>query len=191
MQLAFPELVTVSPGCGADSASCASLLVAVRGHRDALRELLARIRRARDPDIHRAEALGRIMNAHPTEIVIAFSEHAETVAALARHLMPLGGVVCLTSHGARTASGRLTREEVLRQLEPGARLVRAAEHVRLLLSTDVLSEGVNLQRASVVVHLDLPWNPARLEQRVGRVRRLGALRDHVTVYALSPPADSE
>ena len=191
MQLAFPELVTVVSSAAPDASSCAALLVAVREHRDALSELMARIRRARDPDIDRAAALARIMDAHPGEIIIAFSEHAETVAALARHLVPLGGVVCLTSQGARTASGRLTRDEVLRQLEPGGRLARATERVRLVISTDVLSEGVNLQRASVVVHVDLPWNPARLEQRVGRIRRFGAIRDHVTVYALSPPADSE
>ncbi len=58
-------------------------------------------------------------------------------------------------------------------------------------SPDVLSEGLDLQRASVVVHVDLPWNPARLEQRVGRVRRLGSPHDIVHVYAFAPPASSE
>src|SRR4029077_7705095 len=72
-------------------------------------------------------------------------------------------------------------------------------------TTDVLSEGLNLQEASVVVHLDYPWNPARLDQRVGRVRRLGSppgvvparvrrlVSRHgvVTVYALAPPASAE
>jgi hypothetical protein len=55
----------------------------------------------------------------------------------------------------------------------------------------VLSEGLNLQEASVVVHLDYPWNPARLDQRVGRVRRLGSRHGVVTVYALAPPASAE
>ena len=47
----------------------------------------------------------------------------------------------------------------------------------LLLTTDLASEGVNLQDASVVVHLDLPWTAARLEQRVGRVARLASAHD--------------
>ena len=46
--------------------------------------------------------------------------------------------------------------------------------VDLLIATDLLSEGLNLQDASVVVHLDLPWTAARLTQRIGRVWRVGA-----------------
>jgi hypothetical protein len=63
----------------------------------------------------------------------------------------------------------------------------ARERVSLLLATDLLSEGVNLQDASVVVHLDLPWNPARLAQRLGRVRRPGGAAD-VASYLMAPPA---
>src|SRR5688572_10824059 len=66
-----------------------------------------------------------------------------------------------------------------------------AERIDLLLSTDVLSEGVGLQDASVVVHLDLPWTPARLEQRTGRIARLGSRHATVAVYAIAPPASAE
>jgi hypothetical protein len=50
---------------------------------------------------------------------------------------------------------------------------------------------VNLHDASVVVHLDLSWNPARMEQRVGRLRRIGAMRDRIVVYTMAPPAPAE
>src|SRR6185312_16097211 len=91
-------------------------------------------------------------------------------------MMKMSGVAALTAHGGRVAGGRISRREVLVQFTPHAdgAAVPTADHIRLLIATDVLSEGLDLQRASVVVHLDLPWNPARLEQRVGRVRRLGA-----------------
>jgi hypothetical protein len=69
--------------------------------------------------------------------------------------------------------------------------VSASERIDLLLTTDVLSEGVNLQDASVVVHLDLAWNPARLEQRVGRLRRIGSARDRIAAYLFAPPAPAE
>ena len=60
--------------------------------------------------------------------------------------------------------------------------------IDILIATDVLSEGVDLHDANVVVHLDLPWPVARLEQRVGRLRRIGSPHIEVTRYAFQPPA---
>src|SRR6202022_665380 len=93
---------------------------------------------------------------------------------------------------ARIASGRITREELLARFAPVAQHARSHaphETVTLLLATDLLSEGVNLQDATVVVHLDLPWNPARLAQRVGRVRRPGGAGT-VRTYLLAPPTSA-
>lgn len=56
----------------------------------------------------------------------------------------------------------------------------------LLLCTDALSEGVNLQEACIVVNYDLPWNPMRLVQRIGRVDRIGSLHTAVTCYTFLP-----
>ncbi|HZI42034.1 MAG TPA: helicase-related protein, partial [Gemmatimonadaceae bacterium] len=191
VQLALPELLTP---LGKAPEGGSSMLEAVSAHADALRVLLARLRDVPDPDPARANAIVDICRAHPTARVLAFSQYAETVRTLSRLLMArLGGVAALTAHGGRVAGGRISRREVLAQFVPtenGAD-VRAADRIRLLTTTDVLSEGLDLQRASVVIHLDLPWNPARLEQRVGRARRLGAAHDFVSVYALTPPASSE
>jgi len=66
----------------------------------------------------------------------------------------------------------------------------SADRIDLLLSTDLLSEGVNLQDAEVVVHLDIPWTAARLEQRVGRLARMGSKHSTVTVYLIRPPASA-
>lgn len=59
--------------------------------------------------------------------------------------------------------------------------VRRGE-VRLLLGTEAASEGLNLQRLGTLVNLDLPWNPSRLEQRKGRIQRIGQLRSEVDIY---------
>jgi hypothetical protein len=59
--------------------------------------------------------------------------------------------------------------------------VRRGE-IRLLLGTDAASEGLNLQRLGTLINLDLPWNPTRLEQRKGRIQRIGQLNDTVFVY---------
>lgn len=191
-QLALPELL--SPLGTQLPRELSRLLTAVREHADGIRLLLSRIRSSRDPDECRAVAIDDICRAHPKGRIIAFSQYAETVQAVARLLMSRrAGVAELTGRGGRVAGGRISRREVLSQFIPYdiPRSARACERISLLITTDVLSEGLDLQNASVVVHLDLPWNPARLEQRVGRVRRLGSPHDEVHVYAISPPAGSE
>jgi superfamily II DNA or RNA helicase len=54
--------------------------------------------------------------------------------------------------------------------------------IRVLLGTDAASEGLNLQRLGTLINLDLPWNPTRLEQRKGRIQRIGQTRDIVSIY---------
>lgn len=61
--------------------------------------------------------------------------------------------------------------------------VRAGE-LRLLLGTDAASEGLNLQRLGTLINIDLPWNPTRLEQRKGRIQRIGQVRSEVWVANL-------
>jgi len=61
------------------------------------------------------------------------------------------------------------------------KLVKTRE-IRLLLGTDAASEGLNLQALGTMINLDLPWNPTRLEQRKGRIQRIGQERDVVYVY---------
>src|SRR5207302_7026946 len=118
--------------------------------------------------------------------------YADSVTALYRALAPSLRAAMLTHAGGRVAGGPLSRREVLERFAPGAfTRTAASDRIDLLLTTDVLSEGVNLQEASVVVHLDLAWNPARLEQRVGRLRRIGAARDSIAIYMFAPPAPTE
>ena len=93
----------------------------------------------------------------------------------------------------RSAGGRLSRGEALSCFAPRAHNApppASAERIDLLLSTDLLSEGVNLQDAEVVVHLDIPWTAARLEQRVGRAARMGSAHSAVSVYLIRPPASA-
>ena len=58
------------------------------------------------------------------------------------------------------------------------------DQLRLLLGTDAASEGLNLQRLGTLINFDLPWNPSRLEQRKGRIQRIGQIRDTVDVCNL-------
>jgi superfamily II DNA or RNA helicase len=64
-----------------------------------------------------------------------------------------------------------------------------AGRIDLLISTDVAAEGLNLQRAAVVVHYDIPWNPVKLDQRNGRAHRIGQTRDIVRAIYFLPRDD--
>jgi superfamily II DNA or RNA helicase len=63
------------------------------------------------------------------------------------------------------------------------RLVKARE-LRILVGTDAASEGLNLQALGSLINIDLPWNPTRLEQRKGRIQRIGQLADKIYIYNL-------
>lgn len=189
MQLAFPELVVDGTSAGVERND---LSVAVDRHLAAVDALLERCRAAPDPDDERAALLARLREVHRGERIIAFCHYAETVDALRHRLVAHPGIATLSARGARIASGRVSRDLILSQFAPrGGRDADPARHVGLLITTDLLSEGLDLQEASVVVHLDLPWNPARLDQRVGRARRLGSRHRVVTVYAFTPPTSAE
>ncbi len=184
LQLAFPELLVP----GKSPAGATELRAAVTRHVLGVEEARRRLDASADADAVRADHLRRLRREHPGARLVAFTSFADTARALYRRLRDEPGVALVTAGGAWIASGRIGRQEVLRAFEParGAREVRART-ISLLLATDVLSEGLDLQRASVVVHLDLPWTAARLEQRVGRVRRIGSPNVSVFVYACGGP----
>ena len=56
--------------------------------------------------------------------------------------------------------------------------------IRLVCATDAACQGLNLQRLGAQVNIDMPWNPSRLEQRKGRIQRIGQARDNVQVLSL-------
>ncbi len=115
---------------------------------------------------------------------ILFSMYFDTVAWMAEALSTHfpGERVGVYGGGARSyvlEAGEATpvsREDLVKDV--------AARRLRLLVATDAASEGLNLQALGTVVNLDLPWNPARLEQRVGRVKRIGQQVDRVKVLNL-------
>ncbi len=168
------------------------LLTALARERESLDQLFALLRTTPDPDVARVQAMRLLRERSAGKRILAFSEFSTTVAAYFSSLKNEPGVGLLTAKEARIASGKISREELLARFAPraqnGAHL-REHEHVTLLLATDLLSEGLDLQDASIVVHLDLPWNPARLLQRLGRVRRPGGSAK-VESYVMSPPASA-
>ena len=85
-------------------------------------------------------------------------------------------------------SGVSIRDKVLENFDARARYPK--EDYRILISTEVLSEGVNLHRANVVINYDIPWNPTRMMQRVGRINRVDTSFDVIHTFNFFPTTQS-
>ena len=97
--------------------------------------------------------------------LILFTEHRDTLHYLAVRIRGLMG----SEEAVTIIHGGVKREERLKVQE----LFRNDPATRILVATDAAGEGVNLQNAHLMVNYDLPWNPNRLEQRFGRIHRIG------------------
>jgi superfamily II DNA or RNA helicase/ribosomal protein L34 len=183
-QLAMPLLLSEE-----SSPPPANAAVTLRTHVDAVRLLRASLQPFVAPDsAARAAALGALMHAHRGTRVVCFARHADTIVALWRALRGTAGVVAITGERVRAAHGRWSRDEVLRALGPRAKPLRSDDPraIRLLLTTDLLAEGVELQGVGIIVHGDGAWNPARFEQRTGRIARIGGAREVLETHFAMP-----
>ncbi len=155
------------------------------------RRMLARLREllSRAPACDaKAEALEHVL-AVPGKTIV-FTDAQPTARYLLRRLGHRR-VAAVFGHAGRFATGDATRRDVLRAFAPraqGGPPPAAALETDVLIATDLLSEGLNLQDAERVVHYDLPWSPARLAQRVGRIDRLGSAHGAITTVTFLPPA---
>ena len=113
---------------------------------------------------------------------IIFSQYYDSISWLAGKLKDIYPNEMIGIYAGGPRSGvfqkgiyrRLSREELKARVSRG--------EVRLLLGTDAASEGLNLQALGSLINLDLPWNPTRLEQRKGRIQRIGQVYDDVWIY---------
>lgn len=97
--------------------------------------------------------------------IIIFTEHRDTLSYLVDRIRTLLGdseAVVSIHGGDRREQRRVTQEQFTQN-----------KNVRVLVATDAAGEGLNLQRANLMVNYDLPWNPNRIEQRFGRIHRIG------------------
>lgn len=193
VQLALPELFAAP----AQAPAVAASLEVLRTHTGALRLVRDMLRAGAARDNARLATLAKVLRqalaSSPHGKVVVFTHSAETADRVFRALMGTFRMALLTGRGARLASGPVARGDVLAAFAPGG--VRpderdGASRIDVLVATDVVSEGIDLQRAAAVVHLDLPWTLARLEQRMGRIRRIGSPHEQVEAHLISPPADA-
>jgi len=113
--------------------------------------------------------------------LIIFTESKETAEYLAKNINEKFPDVAICYTGG---SGEATRDIVIKNFDDKAR--HPENDYRILVSTEVLSEGVNLHRSNVVINYDIPWNPTRMMQRVGRINRLDTKYDKIYTFNFFP-----
>lgn len=115
---------------------------------------------------------------NPGQKIVVFSESKCTVEYLKRRINRKD--VLVISADNRSSEFKTIRENF------DANYKTHLNDYNIILSTDVLAEGVNLHRANVIVNYDIPWNSTRLIQRIGRVNRIGSVSRHIYNYVFYP-----
>ncbi len=131
------------------------------------------------PELNHPASLGK------SPRLVIFSESKETTHYLAEALRQRGITRLLTVDSA-------TRKDLMPLIrlnfDANVRLEEQQDDFDILISTEVLAEGVNLHRANVILNYDTPWNSTRLMQRIGRVNRIGTTAETVHVFNFFPTA---
>ena len=126
-----------------------------------------------------------ILSSHPIlkkNKLIVFTESKETADYLNENLQKYK-VMKFTG-----GSSESTRRKVIENFDPKAPSPR--DDFRILISTEVLSEGVNLHKSNVVINYDIPWNPTRMMQRAGRINRVDTIFDKIYTFNFFPSKQS-
>ena len=146
--------------------------------------LIQRITYKTDDKLHTLQRL--LDNDYKNKKVLIFTEFATTAKYLDANLK-------WTKGKKRQVDGSTGRsmQEVVRRFDPVnnptlEKKITKEEEISLLISTDVLSEGQNLQAGQVIINYDFHWNPIRLIQRAGRIDRIGSEHDTITVHNFLP-----
>lgn len=126
--------------------------------------------------------------------VLIFSYFADTVEYLQNNLCIESPINNSLNTAFVSSKNRQDAEKTAGRFSPKSKKYTITDdetEIDYLISTDVLSEGQNLQDCGVIVNYDLHWNPVRMIQRNGRVNRLGSLFDKIYVYNLAPESKLE
>jgi superfamily II DNA/RNA helicase len=155
----------------------------VENDREILKEILTSVGEIDPVSDDKLRTLKDILSQPPLnrEKVLIFTQYADTAEYLYENLKD--------ADVKRITSKEKYRLNIIRKFAPQSNkyeLREGEQEIRILISTDILSEGLNLQDAFIVINYDLHWNPVRLIQRIGRLDRLKQLADKVFVHNFFP-----
>jgi superfamily II DNA/RNA helicase/DNA-binding transcriptional ArsR family regulator len=124
-----------------------------------------------------------IIETHTDKIVV-FTESKQTALYLERELTSYNKV--LTIHGGN----RDKLKDTIRENFDANYPIQKNDY-NVIISTDTLSEGVNMHQSNIIYNYDIPWNSTRLMQRIGRINRIGTKHEEINIYNFKPTSQSE
>jgi superfamily II DNA/RNA helicase len=129
-----------------------------------------------------------IKKKNPSGKLVIFTESKETANELGKKLQEYGGHSIMTI----SAENRQTMEPIIRDnFDANLEVEKWKDEYDIIITTEVLAEGINLHRSNTIVNYDVPWNATRLMQRIGRVNRIGSRAKQVYVYNYYPSANGD
>lgn len=154
-------------------------------------DILRKIKDLWDENIRRDPKLDKFVEVLKSNKVlkdnklIIFTESRETAEHLEKNLKDKVDPRVISYNGQSSAS---IREKVINNFD--AKVKKHGHEYRILISTEALSEGVNLHQSNVVVNYDIPWNPTRMMQRVGRINRVDTKFPQIYTFNFFPTKQS-
>ena len=128
--------------------------------------------------------------------IVVFTESKESGEYLYENLQPHlpGKVMFFSSQGGMREKDAVIKPSRARDLikenyDPTQK--EQTDDIQVLITTDVLAEGINLHRANILINYDLPWNPTRVLQRAGRINRLGTQHTRIFIFNFFPTTQSD
>lgn len=114
---------------------------------------------------HFKDSLTRLNDKFPGAKILIFTESRDTLTHLEKHIRDKWGYSVCTIHGGMRLEERINAERTFKN------------EAQVMIATEAAGEGINLQFCNLMINYDLPWNPNRLEQRMGRIHRYGQTRE--------------
>lgn len=125
---------------------------------------------------------------NPSGLLVIFTESADTLRAVARAIESVDDTLPVLT--VTSANRREAEDDIRANFDANYRGTPRTDY-RIIVTTDVLAEGINLHRANTILNYDTPWNSTRLMQRIGRVNRLGTAAERVYVYNFMPSSEGD
>lgn len=139
---------------------------------------------------HLVNEIRRLQSEMPERKIVIFSSYADTVNYLARELAAKG-IKRVFKYTASDATAAV-RKSIKENFDASEKAARQKDDFDVLVATDALSEGYNLHRAGVIINYDIPYNPTRVIQRVGRINRIDKLvYEKINIFNFFPTAIGE
>jgi len=135
-----------------------------------------------DPKLERFK---QVLEEQKDKKIVVFTESKETACYLEKELKDFK-ILCI--HGGNREH---LKESIRENFDANLELKKQKNEFNIIITTDTLSEGVNLHRSNIIYNYDIPWNSTKLMQRIGRINRIGTKFDKIYIYNFIPTAKSD